>query len=194
MRKIVFSGKLKDVLNLTIIDVRIMKLRNEFIFWLIVPIGLLILSLYLVTSLGNITIDRSGYPTLNTINSASQSTCIGCHGEMEGLVPMHAQLACVTCHKGNNNAIEKDQSHAGMIKIPGNLSNAQEACGNCHQEAYDNIKSSMMTSNSGIIAIDKYIFGEFDSPDSLTHIRDIHHSPADEHLRSLCARCHIGAE
>ena len=133
--------------------------------------------------------DKAIYP-----QSSSSSTCINCHGSMEGLSPLHAQLECVTCHKGNNAIAEKDSSHFGMIRVPGNLADAQETCGICHAEAVNNINKSLMTTNSGIIAIDKYIFGEFDSPDIETHIKDIHHSPVDEHLRALCARCHLGSD
>ncbi|PHS53744.1 MAG: hypothetical protein COB01_03185 [Lutibacter sp.] len=51
-----------------------------------------------------------------------------------------------------------------------------------------------MTTNSGLIAVDKYIFGEADSPDYQYHIKDIQNSPADKHIRDLCANCHLGAE
>ena len=113
---------------------------------------------------------------------------------MEGLSPLHAQLECITCHKGDNALAEKDSSHLDMIRVPGNLADAQETCGICHEEAVNNINKSLMTTNSGIIAIDKYVFGEFDSPNIETHIKDIHYSPVDEHLRALCARCHLGSD
>jgi len=113
---------------------------------------------------------------------------------MTGLSPLHAQLECISCHKGDNLLADKDSSHFGMIRVPGNLSDAAETCGICHAEALQNIQTSLMTTNSGIISIDKYIFGEFDSPNISTHINEIHHSPADEHLRALCARCHLGSE
>ena len=113
---------------------------------------------------------------------------------MEGLSPLHAQLECITCHKGDNALAEKDSSHLDMIRVPGNLADAQETCGICHEEAVNNINKSLMTTISGIIAIDKYVFNEFDSPNIETHIKNIHHSPADEHLRALCARCHLGSD
>ena len=124
----------------------------------------------------------------------SASSCINCHGEMTGLSPLHSQLECITCHKGDNHFVDKDSAHIGMIKIPGNLVDAPITCGICHAEALNNINKSLMTTNSGLIAIDKYVFGEFDSPNIETHIKDIHHSPVDEHLRALCARCHLGAD
>ena len=51
-----------------------------------------------------------------------------------------------------------------------------------------------MTTNSGLVAVDKYIFGETDSPDYQFHIKNIKNSPSDKHLRDLCANCHLGAE
>jgi len=122
------------------------------------------------------------------------STCIGCHGKMQGLNPLHEQLACVSCHQGSNTSIAPDSAHFNLISIPGNLASAQETCEICHAEAVQHINRSLMTTNSGIIAVDKYIFGEFDSPNTATHIKEIHHSGADEHLRALCSRCHLGSE
>ena len=113
---------------------------------------------------------------------------------MVGLSPLHAQLECISCHKGDNLLAEKDSSHMGLIRVPGNLADASVTCGICHAEAVNNINKSLMTTNSGIIAIDKYVFGEFESPNTETHIKDIHHSPADEHLRALCLRCHLGSD
>lgn len=122
------------------------------------------------------------------------STCIDCHGNMEGMSPYHKDIGCVACHKGDNEEINKDSSHAGMFSIPGNMSDADQTCGICHPQALSDIKSSMMSTNSGIISIDRYIFGEIDSPNELTHIHDLKHSSADEHLRNLCSHCHLGNE
>jgi hypothetical protein len=161
-----------------------MKKGHSFIIALIGILALVTLSWFFIFD-----IEENTYSITN-----SSSTCISCHGTMDGLSPLHAQLECISCHKGNNTLVDKDSAHVGLIKIPGNLADAPETCGICHAEALQNIQTSLMTTNSGIIAIDKYIFGEFDSPNIQTHINEIHHSRADEHLRALCARCHIGSE
>jgi hypothetical protein len=124
----------------------------------------------------------------------SSSTCINCHGSLVGFSPSHAEIGCVACHQGNNENSDKDSSHLTMIPIPGNMSDADETCGLCHPQALSDIKTSLMSSNSGIIAIDRYIFGESDSPNLMTHIQDLGHSAADEHVRNLCSHCHIGNE
>ena len=81
-----------------------------------------------------------------------------------------------------------------MILIPGNLSDAKETCGTCHPNELKKINKSLMTTNSGLVAVDKFIFGEADSPNYHYHIKDIKKSPSNKHIRDLCANCHLGAE
>ena len=87
-----------------------------------------------------------------------------------------------------------DSAHHDMIVIPGNFVDMDRTCGLCHTDAVNNIRQSIMTTNSGIVNIDKFIYGELDSPDGYAHIQEIGHSAADEHLRDLCAHCHLGNE
>jgi hypothetical protein len=163
--------------------------KYKFILSLLVILMLVVVSWLAMVKFDYKAIEKAIYSQNN-----SSSSCINCHGAMDGLSPLHAQLECISCHKGSNLVADKDSSHIGLIKIPGNLVDAPVTCGICHAEALNNITKSLMTTNSGIIAVDKYIFGEFDSPNIATHIKDIHHSPVDEHLRALCARCHLGAD
>jgi hypothetical protein len=81
-----------------------------------------------------------------------------------------------------------------MVLIPGNLSDAKHTCGKCHPDQLRKIENSLMTTNSGIVAVDKFVFGEADSPDHQYHIKNIKDSPSDKHIRDLCANCHLGAE
>ena len=127
-------------------------------------------------------------------SSISNSSCVQCHGEVQGMSPYHEEIGCVACHLGNNESEIEDSSHIGMISIPGNFSDADATCGICHVQALSDIKHSMMTTNSGIIAIDRFIFGESNSPDSIVHINDLGYSAADVHLRNLCTHCHLGNE
>ena len=124
----------------------------------------------------------------------SSSTCIECHGAMTGLSPLHAALECISCHKGNNTTADKDSSHLDMILVPGNLADAAVSCGICHADAIEHINSSLMTTNSGIIAVDKYVLGEYESPNISTSVAEVEHTLADEHLRALCLRCHLGSD
>ena len=122
------------------------------------------------------------------------SSCIQCHGQLKGLSESHSELDCITCHGGDNKSSDLDSSHLGMRSIPGNMNDAEESCALCHPQAFSDIQTSLMTSNSGIISVDRYIFGESNSPDELVHIHDLGHSAADTHLRNLCSHCHLGNE
>lgn len=131
-----------------------------------------------------------------SIEGAVKETCLQCHINTKGYSKYHNPelIGCASCHLGNINATNKDESHEGMILIPGNLSDAKQTCGKCHPDELRKIENSLMTTNSGLVAVDKYIFGEADSPDYHYQITEIGYSPADKHLRDLCANCHLGAE
>ncbi len=126
----------------------------------------------------------------------SKESCIQCHKEMKGFSSFHdpKHIGCVVCHLGDASSSHKETSHMNMVLIPGNLNDAEFTCGKCHPQELDKIQHSLMTTNSGLVAVDKYIFGETDSPDHHFDIRNLGHNPADDHLRNLCANCHLGAE
>lgn len=115
---------------------------------------------------------------------------------MPGLSPSQdpKNIGCASCHLGNPFTANKIQSHRGLILIPGNLANARLTCGSssCHRDITDRVDSTLMSSMSGIVSVDRYVFGEQPSPSVLSDIRNIGHSPADRHLRDLCAGCHLG--
>ena len=145
-------------------------------------------------------IDFDDYVTFHNSDytkiSGHQESCLNCHIKSTGFSPYHNPelIGCVSCHLGNGLESDKNKSHEGMVLIPGNLSDATETCGKCHPNELSKIKKSLMTSNSGIVAVDKFFFGETDSPDYQYHIKDLNFSAADKHLRDLCANCHLGAE
>lgn len=97
-----------------------------------------------------------------------------------------------------------------MRAIPGNLADAAVSCGTagCHPDQVARVATSMMATARGIVAVDRWVFGERDTPDpdayeapagrapdphevpgSMSTLGD---SPADSHLRALCASCHLG--
>ncbi len=127
----------------------------------------------------------------------NQNSCISCHTEMQGFSPSHTpdKVSCNACHLGNASAAEKENAHKGMLLIPGNLSNASKTCAKCHVGIDLRIKKSMMNTMSGIISVDKYVFGENKNLDSLFNIHHLENNTAAEnHLRNKCASCHIGNE
>ncbi len=129
-------------------------------------------------------------------NPEERESCVLCHHNMNGLTASHNPQAvgCVSCHLGDPYTLNKEQSHSGMILIPGNLANASRTCGtaDCHPEITERIQSTLMTTVSGIVSVDRFVFNEIDKPGMLSHIYDIGHTAADQHLRDMCANCHLG--
>ncbi|TGV01467.1 hypothetical protein [Flavivirga rizhaonensis] len=130
------------------------------------------------------------------IKVSNSESCLQCHQNTKGYSNYHDPelIGCASCHLGNTTSLDKDEAHKGMILIPGNLSDAKETCGTCHPNELNKVNASLMTTNSGIVAVDKFIFGEANHQDYHYHIKDIKKSAADKHLRDLCANCHLGAE
>ena len=130
------------------------------------------------------------------IETTSKESCLECHKNTTGYSSYHNPnlIGCSSCHLGNVNSLDKNEAHLNMVLIPGNLVDAAATCGKCHSKELAKIKNSLMTTNSGIVAVDKYIFGEANTPNSQYHIQLIKNSASDKHLRNLCANCHLGAE
>ena len=163
---------------------------------LLLIIGALVLIILSVFKYLNALNDES--TVLNVVQNevffAEGGECITCHQQVTGMGEVHAAIGCATCHFGNSASTNIEEAHKGMVTIPGNASNMEKACGTCHAEAVKNTKASMMTTNNGIVSVNKYIFGELDTPDGFEAMTEIGHSAADEHLRNLCSRCHLGYE
>jgi len=85
-----------------------------------------------------------------------------------------------------------------MVLVPGNLQEARLTCGTaaCHPDISERIQHSLMSSLSGMIAVDKYVFGERDDPDGVYHIDELKKkkklTAAESHLQNLCVACHLG--
>lgn len=121
--------------------------------------------------------------------------CIVCH-QMKGFEASHNPevIGCYSCHRGNAFTLNESSAHSGMILIPGNLDDAHLTCGTaqCHPDIIPRINNSIMSTLSGIVSVNRFVFDESNSPTMLNHIRDIKQSNADSHLRNLCASCHLG--
>jgi len=133
--------------------------------------------------------------TIPVINGQREG-CMVCHNNVTGFEEAHnpAAIGCFSCHQGNPFTLDKKQAHKEMIMIPGNLADAAKSCGTaaCHPDIPRRVSSSIMSTMSGVVTVDRYVFGEIDDLNSLAHIRDIEHTAADQHLRDLCANCHLG--
>lgn len=127
-----------------------------------------------------------------------KESCLNCHQNMSGFSEYHnpQQIGCASCHLGNTTTDDQEKAHQGMVLLPGNFSNVTQTCAtaNCHATEWSRMEKAMMTTNSGIVSVDKLLFEEIHHTDSLFHIAKIGTSAADTHLENLCANCHLGKE
>ncbi len=125
-----------------------------------------------------------------------KSSCLHCHDRFRGFSPGHdpRQIGCASCHGGNIFSMDKRIAHRNMTTIPGDLATVGRSCGltACHPEIVPRIRNSLMTTLSGLIAVNHRVFGEIPSPGSLYDIHRVGQSPAGVHLRNLCLSCHLG--
>jgi hypothetical protein len=138
----------------------------------------------------------------NEVNSFAENQktegCLVCHGAMTGLSESHkpSVIGCFACHQGDPFSVDKLTAHRKMILTPGNFSNVRQTCGtqNCHAEITGRLLNVLMTTQSGIIGVDKFVFHEAASLNEPFHVQNLEYSAADTHLRNLCAGCHLGVE
>lgn len=129
--------------------------------------------------------------------------CLRCHADVVGLGPAHDPKAvgCSPCHRGDPMALDKNAAHQGMTVFAGDLSIASSTCGQaaCHPDEARRVQGSLMAGAPGILAVDRFVFGETPSPDgdASDDLRTIDpqekpRSLAESHVRKLCASCHLG--
>jgi hypothetical protein len=137
-----------------------------------------------------------GYKDNIPVVDGQREGCLVCHDNVIGIEDAHdpSALGCRSCHGGNPFTLDKNLAHKGMILVPGNLADAQRSCGSasCHPDIPNRVSSSIMSTMSGVVTVDRFVFGENDDLNALAHIKDIDHTAADQHLRDLCANCHLG--
>ena len=124
--------------------------------------------------------------------------CLSCHQEMTGFRPAHdpKRIGCASCHQGERFTLNKSLAHRGMTLTPGNFSVVRQTCAsaNCHSEMDSRLRASLMSTMSGVVAVDRVVFGESRDLNRRCDVRQISRSPADRHLRTLCASCHLGQD
>ena len=123
------------------------------------------------------------------------STCLQCHAaKQSGFSAEHAFAAgsCITCHAGDNSSPVEDGAHTGLIAFPGELNNAQRACGNCHADRVASVAENLMHFGRGIVQVTRESLDEAPGPNHAGNLQTLGHSVADSMLRKQCASCHIG--
>lgn len=118
--------------------------------------------------------------------------CASCHADVKGIEASHASSSCAVCHLGNPRSTEKQLAHLGLVRIPGNAADMDRTCGACHVDLPHRFRNNIMTTMNGVVSVDRWVFGEQPTPTARTAVASLGHSPADSHLRNLCASCHLG--
>ena len=139
-------------------------------------------------------LERKSITPNSGVEIARTVGCRSCHEASQPAHDLHAVFDCNACHLGDVEGTTAEAAHTGMIRIPGNLQDAARTCAVCHAQEVSDVHHSLMATNAGIVAVDRYVFGEQETPDGTTPIDAIGHSAADSHLRNLCASCHLGNE
>lgn len=163
-------------------------------------VALAVLASILAVALGVATLVPASH--IPRVISSPRESCLTCHAGPEddpgGLHPA-ATIGCEPCHLGNPQGLTAGAAHLGMEPEPGALRTAERTCGRCHQREHATVATSLMATGRGLIAVDQWAFGERDTPDGTDTFADLFArgdtsapSPADDHLRRLCAGCHLG--
>ena len=138
----------------------------------------------------------SGGSAMATPRRPAPDACLGCHYSVTGLGHGHdpAIIGCSACHGGRPRATTAAQAHKGLVRVPGNLADLPLTCATaeCHAQEGRRLRSSLMTTMAGVVAVDRWVFGEASRPGGATPVTALGHSKADSHLRNLCASCHLG--
>ena len=129
---------------------------------------------------------------------ASQESCLTCHAlEASAIEGVHGAIGCVSCHGGNPEEPSLVMSHVGLELEPGALDTVGSTCGTCHPEEVRRVEGSIMTTNRGLIAVNRWAFGELEEPNGdqtmAELLADREPTPAEDHTRRLCAGCHLGS-
>jgi hypothetical protein len=137
------------------------------------------------------------------------NSCAFCHRGLEHASPTHT--ICTDCHGGNPRAWDKRLAHRDMHgkKNPSNPQVWDKTCGRCHPDQLARVKSTLMTTNTGMIhniqltweGEDGRQYGAkalqtFDAegePLDLAGVVELDHL-SGELYRKFCALCHVGLE
>ncbi|MBW2256703.1 MAG: hypothetical protein JRI25_19190, partial [Deltaproteobacteria bacterium] len=133
--------------------------------------------------------------------SAPVPRCADCHDQQDEIPPgLHASFGhvCEVCHLGNPEETDEDLAHEGMERESGALRTVDRTCGRagCHPREASRVATSLMATGRGLISVDRWVFGEIETPDGTETLAELlahpSPSPAQSHLRKLCAGCHLG--
>jgi len=126
-----------------------------------------------------------------------KESCFVCHKDihMDTAHPVD-QIGCIVCHHGNPYTTNEAQAHKGLIKNPADLRYAAETCGKCHKEQVEQVETSLMATNRGIISAVLHKFGYADKLSSDITVKDLYEgkykeNKAIQYFEKNCGACHL---
>jgi hypothetical protein len=130
-------------------------------------------------------------PAETPVKMARQG-CLDCH-QVE-LDPPH-QLACTSCHRGEDPAEGQAEAHRGLLAKPAHPEHLEESCGSCHPQAVAAIGTSSHFTLPRTTNLTRAAFGATAPLASYrdTPVVETPQTPlelADDLLRRRCFRCH----
>ncbi|KJR96407.1 MAG: hypothetical protein VR65_28155 [Desulfobulbaceae bacterium BRH_c16a] len=118
--------------------------------------------------------------------------CTGCHAvELD----TNHELSCITCHRGNNEAQDKETAHIQLIARPAHPDSMGDVCGPCHGATVAGVIDSQHFTLKNSTNTFREVFG---AEKPLTNFLEVpvKENPenilelADDLLRRRCFRCH----
>jgi hypothetical protein len=125
----------------------------------------------------------------------TSNNCVQCHAsEQAGFNVAHAFAAdnCTACHAGDAASSIEQTAHEGMIAFPGNLDNAERACGACHANRVAGVTNNLMHTGHGMVQVTRDVLDDDAGTQAHMNLQSLGHSVADSMLRKQCASCHLG--
>jgi hypothetical protein len=118
-----------------------MSARCKSSRWLAFSIIALMVGVALWLTPAAVSAQDGGVPESSGCSSLSESSCCACHAQTHPVLmasewhAIHArQDCCWNCHGGNDQAMDKDQAHVGMMPNP--LDDIYLSCHPCHPDDY----------------------------------------------------------
>jgi hypothetical protein len=135
-------------------------------------------------------------------HSTAPDRCVSCHHRTTHTLDRYHPLSsfgCATCHGGDPDATDQASAHRGIVRNPARLEHARIFCIKCHEPIIRRIERSLMQTQSGILNVLKYQWGETHDLNSTRTLQDIARernasSLAEDHFAKACAACHVNQD
>ena len=99
---------------------------------------------------------------------------------------VHGKIACVGCHKGNQEATNKDSAHVGLVADP--TEDAQTYCAGCHATIVEHFQKSVHFNQNGYFTLFEKRAGISlkDDPNLMKHFKNDCGT-----CHTTCGQCHV---